>query len=266
MKEKIKNSIYGFIVGDALGVPYEFKQNIGLTKLEMVGYGTYNQPKGTWSDDTSFLLATMDSDLTNIEELTDNFRDIVIVGDYTPHGKMFDIGLTTYKNLFGLPSNLQDDNGSLMRILPYAFINNINKQDIINSSYITHKSPLAATCCLVYVEWVKQTLNGDYSYQEIFDSIVNENNFTNLFDNIFRPSTKGYVADSLLIVLDVIKKAKSYQEGVLEAINLGGDTDTHAALIGGVLAIKYDDFTPFINDIQNKELVDFIINKFIEKI
>ncbi|WP_208600524.1 ADP-ribosylglycohydrolase family protein [Streptobacillus ratti] len=27
----------------------------------MVGYGTHNQPAGTWSDDTSMLLATLDS-------------------------------------------------------------------------------------------------------------------------------------------------------------------------------------------------------------
>lgn len=59
MKEKIYNTIYGAIIGDAQGVPVEFKTRDELKEnpvTDMRGYGTYNLPKGSWSDDTSMTL------------------------------------------------------------------------------------------------------------------------------------------------------------------------------------------------------------------
>ena len=62
--KKIKSMLYGFAVADALGIPVEFKSRKILKKnpvTSMQGFGTYNQPAGTWSDDTSMTLATMES-------------------------------------------------------------------------------------------------------------------------------------------------------------------------------------------------------------
>ncbi len=53
----LKSAIYGLAVGDALGVPYEFKFRGAFECTDMIGYGTHNQPEGTWSDDTSVPLA-----------------------------------------------------------------------------------------------------------------------------------------------------------------------------------------------------------------
>ena len=61
---KIRDGIVGLTVGDALGVPVEFKSREYLIEnpvTGMMGHGTYDQPKGTWSDDTSLTLATMNS-------------------------------------------------------------------------------------------------------------------------------------------------------------------------------------------------------------
>ena len=52
---KIKAGICGFVVGDALGVPAEFSSRETLQKnpvKTITGYGTYNMPPGTYSDDT----------------------------------------------------------------------------------------------------------------------------------------------------------------------------------------------------------------------
>lgn len=60
----LKNSLLGFVVGDAMGVPIEFETRETLKEYpltEMVGYGSYDEPAGTWSDDTSMTLATIDS-------------------------------------------------------------------------------------------------------------------------------------------------------------------------------------------------------------
>ena len=70
----VRSSIYGFVVGDALGVPVEFLSRETLKNnpiQDMEEYGTHNQPKGTWSDDTSMVLATIDgilnSQISNID-------------------------------------------------------------------------------------------------------------------------------------------------------------------------------------------------------
>ena len=63
-KEKVKGGILGLCVADALGVPVEFmsREEIRLNPVtDMVGYGTYNLPPGTWSDDSSLTLCLLDS-------------------------------------------------------------------------------------------------------------------------------------------------------------------------------------------------------------
>lgn len=58
--EQVRAVLYGFVVGDVLGVPVEFKTRDTYTVTDMQGYGTYDQPPGTWSDDTSLTLALME--------------------------------------------------------------------------------------------------------------------------------------------------------------------------------------------------------------
>ena len=60
----VKTSFLGFAIADALGVPVEFLSRNSLKKqplCDMIGYGTHGVPEGTWSDDTSSMLATVDS-------------------------------------------------------------------------------------------------------------------------------------------------------------------------------------------------------------
>ena len=64
IKEIIKAGIFGTVVGDALGVPVEFTSRAERKAdpvTDMREYGTHNQPKGTWSDDSSMMIATLDS-------------------------------------------------------------------------------------------------------------------------------------------------------------------------------------------------------------
>lgn len=62
--KKVYNGIIGLAIGDAIGVPAEFKSRQEIAEnpvVTMGGYGTHNQPIGIWSDDTSLTLALMDS-------------------------------------------------------------------------------------------------------------------------------------------------------------------------------------------------------------
>lgn len=128
----IKSAIFGHAVGDALGVPVEFVKREKLEKCpvtDMLEFGTHNQPKGTWSDDTSMTLCTLDS-LTRQnaiipEDIMLNFSKWLLEGKFTPFGCTFGVGRTTLKAIANyqkgktyICSKEKDNgNGSLMRIL-----------------------------------------------------------------------------------------------------------------------------------------------------
>ncbi|MBG0765793.1 MAG: ADP-ribosylglycohydrolase family protein [Tissierellales bacterium] len=165
MPQKILSSIMGSCVADALGVPVEFYSREQLKRnpvADMRAYGTYNQPAGTWSDDTSMTLCTLDSLSKGLDykDIMDKFLSWYKDGEYTPHGETFDIGMSTSKALnkydsgeeplkSGGTGERDNGNGSLMRILPVLFYlqktygeNWIEKEEayqiIHNISALTH--------------------------------------------------------------------------------------------------------------------------------
>lgn len=136
MTDYIKGSIWGLIVGDALGVPVEFKEREALRKhpvTDMMEYGTHYQPKGTWSDDSSMMLCTLDSlgskGKIDYDDIMAKFASWLFEDEYTPHGETFDYGGATCRAIeryrsgvapleCGGCSERDNGNGSLMRILP----------------------------------------------------------------------------------------------------------------------------------------------------
>ncbi|WP_193438514.1 ADP-ribosylglycohydrolase family protein, partial [Streptococcus suis] len=133
-KQQAQAVIYGLAIGDAIGVPFEFRERDTFTVKDMVGYGTYNLPAGTWSDDTSLTLALMEhlSEKSKLSDLMDKF--VAYRNGYlTPYGDCFDIGIATNQAIERyLAGNLPEEsggsgerdngNGALMRISPLALI------------------------------------------------------------------------------------------------------------------------------------------------
>ena len=96
-------ALYGVAIGDAVGVPYEFKERGSFICTDMTGYGTYNKPIGTWSDDTAMTIATEDSLRQNggwidTADMFLNFHRWLFFDEYTVDGT-FDVGGTTSKAL-----------------------------------------------------------------------------------------------------------------------------------------------------------------------
>jgi ADP-ribosylglycohydrolase len=63
-REKILGGLWGALIGDAVGVPVEFRKRAELRRdpvTDMREFGTHHQPKGTWSDDGALTLCTVDS-------------------------------------------------------------------------------------------------------------------------------------------------------------------------------------------------------------
>ena len=81
-RKQLENSIWGFILGDCLGVPYEFKEQGTFKYKKFAEFGTFNQPAGTWSDDTSLTLCLVENIIegSNPDDLMKKFSDFESFG------------------------------------------------------------------------------------------------------------------------------------------------------------------------------------------
>lgn len=185
LKENINkmDGLWGLMVGDALGVPVEFRSRDWLRErpvTDMIGFGTYDQEAGTWSDDTSMTLAAMDSLCRGLdyEDMMKRFKDWLFYNkEYTPHGEVFDVGgvcrraIKNYTMGFtvrecGIDGENSSGNGSLMRILPAVLYTlkdgktlDENTLEVIhNVSRLTHAHPIALTGCGIYAFLVEELL------------------------------------------------------------------------------------------------------------
>ncbi len=307
MKSKYLGGLMGFVIGDAFGVPVEFMSRRELLKnpiTKMVGYGTHNQPAGTWSDDTSMMIATIDSinskqkiDLTDIALKFVAWKNHA---SYTALGELFDIGNTCAKaiNNFeethdpytcGLKDNNANGNGSLMRILPiayYAVEKRLKDDEILevvkDVSSLTHAHEISIMGCYIYVRYAMFLLNGKDKYSAY--SMVKSIDYT-MFSEETRAayqrlllgdiskltindiSSSGYVVDSLESAIWVTLQSENFKEAIIGAVNLGSDTDTIGAITGGLSGILYgDELIPedWKNTIARKEYLLDIFEEFYE--
>lgn len=307
-RDVYKDSFFGFVVGDALGVPLECTPRVELKNHpvnDMIGFRTHMMPPGTWSDDTSMTLAELDSisEKEDIDyyDIMDKFVSWCRNNDYTGTGVFFDIGNTTKKALtnYTLGNNPLDcgcstindnGNGSLMRMLPfviYSIKNELNEDDevkLINeASGITHNHEISKLGCKIYCDIMKYLFNGK-NIDEIIE-IVSKKDYKqyysleaiNAYKRILDGSIKyaqekdiishGYVVSTLEAAIWSLYNSVDYSSAVLTAINLGGDTDTVAAVTGSLAGAYYGMIpTKWIENVSNIELVDYLYNSFIEKL
>lgn len=287
MSTVIHDSLFGLSIADALGVPVEFKyrEELALDPVKGVrGYGTYNQPPGTWSDDSSLTFCLADS-LCSGYDLVDIARKLVAWRNaeiWTPHGRVFDIGMTTHRAIGVLDEILQKNdleslellhleadeytngNGSLMRILPlYWAIKDLSLKGqferIWEVSALTHGHIRSALACFLYLRLYHYLVdkkdksssfeNAIADFRQLLASQKISQAEQQHFARILAPSftsleaseiaSDGYVIHSLEASLWCFLRCQNYEETILTAINLGEDTDTTAAIVGGLAGAHY---------------------------
>ena len=292
----LKDILFGVAVGDALGVPVEFKDRAYLKQnpiTEMIGYGTYDQPKGTWSDDSSltFCLAESINEGLDLQKLANKFVSWKDDNYWTPHGWVFDIGIATRiaieKLAIGekpeLAGGLRENdngNGSLMRILPLLIHikdKPIKERFAITKqvSSLTHAHIRSVIACFYYLEFSRRiTLSqnkldiykelkkevSDFLVKSEINPIEIELFKSLLKDDIFlleesEIKSSGYVLHTLEASIWCLLTTNTYSEAVLKAVNLGNDTDTTGAVTGGISALLYG------NDAIPKDWINCLAKK-----
>lgn len=243
---KLKSAIYGLAVADAVGVPYEFKTRGAFKATGMTGYGSHHQPQGTWSDDTSMTLATCASikecGRIDVSDMLAKFRAWANEGKYAIDGRVFDIGCTTSEALYkgsGKDDERSNGNGSLMRIIPLAFTA-ASDEEIEAVSAITHAHDISKAACVCYVHIARALIWGE-NLTDILARVESPFERIRYINSLGESEIKssGYVVSTLEAALWAVSTTDNYRDVVLKAVNLGNDTDTVAAVAGGLAGIIY---------------------------
>lgn len=248
-KDKFDGCFFGSIVGDALGMPYEFKHASEIQyKPVMKAGGPFKLPKGCWTDDTTMMLCLAESLIEkrgfDAQHQLLKYLSWYEEGYNSAIGGCFDIGNQTERALTKFKYNLKltvaaeekfrAGNGALMRINPIPLVYSSVK-DILNyaelSTITTHNNEKCVEASLVYTGIINLALSGisKEKIQECFPV------------NIEKHDVDGYVYGSMTAALDAFYKTNSFEECMEFVIKLGGDTDTNAC-IAGMLAGAYYGF------------------------
>lgn len=316
MKNYVLDGIMGLCVGDALGVPVEFKSRETLKEkpiTDMVGNRVHNQPIGTWSDDTSMTLCLLDSLLDGLDykDIMNKFKLWFTKGDYTPYGEVFDVGISTQQAISrymrgtkplkcGGVEEYDNGNGSLMRILPLLFYiqslysidfqNTDEAFDIIhNVSALTHAHKRSQIACGIYLSIASMLMKDvelevavEIGIQKAFEYYNKLPEFKKELIHFKRLSKKhfyktkeydirssGYVVDTLEASVWCLLNTKTYKDCVLKAVNLGGDTDTTSAVVGGLAGLYYgieNIPSQWIKKIARRNYIENISDQFYQSL
>jgi ADP-ribosyl-[dinitrogen reductase] hydrolase len=275
LKEKISGGLIGLLVGDALGVPYEFHKRDEIPALAEIeftpppGFRRSHDrvPPGTWSDDGAHALTLLASLLergtVDLDDLGSRMIAWYDSGYKAVDGKVFDVGIQTGQAINRLARGVPADeagssdvhangNGSLMRVLPLALWHKGSVEEMVadaqKQSLITHGHLCSQVCCALYCLWARYTLSDSPdAWQEAVTSLraiyaegskeQEELEWSIRPDDPLEGTGSGYVVDCLRSARWALQ-AGEYEHVVKAAVSLGNDTDTTACVAGGIAGLR----------------------------
>lgn len=272
--DRIAGGVIGMLVGDALGVPYEFHAPDDLPLIGRIEFeppdgfdrAHMGTPPGTWSDDGAQALCLLDSLLVCGWMNADDFGRRLLrwyeEGYLAVDGRVFDVGIQTGRALRRLRAGVAaaeagDDpdakgNGSLMRVLPLALWHRGSDAELIRDaqmqSRVTHGALACQVCCALYCLWARRVAEdaGD-SWGEAVATLrafyPDGSDERRELEWAIRPDEPaeghggGFVVDCLRSARWAVAQG-DYEATVKAAVALGNDTDTTACVAGGIAGLR----------------------------
>ncbi len=275
LAERVRGALWGLLVGDALGVPYEFhlpstlppRQALEMTPPPGFARAHLGTPPGTWSDDGAHALCLLASLLhcrkLDLEDLMRRMVNWYEHGYLAVDGRVFDVGIQTGKALGEYrrgvpaleagPAGEQDNgNGALMRVMPLALWHRGSDEELVHDaalqSRVTHGHLRSQVACGLYCLWARHTLRGDgaawitattrlRALYPLESPARRELELQLRPDSDERGSGSGYVVDCLRSARWAVAQGP-YEDVVKAAISLGRDTDTTACVAAGIAGAR----------------------------
>ena len=275
LRARIEGAVIGLLVGDALGVPYEFHPPTALPPRHAIeldppaGFDRAHRgvPPGTWSDDGAQALCLLASLLERGTLDTEDFGRRLLrwydKGYLAVDGRVFDVGITTAEairtiatgtraHLAGPIDDYANGNGSLMRTLPLALWHRGSDAALVADaelqSRVTHGHRRARVCCALYALWGRRVLEDipepwNAAVATLRAIYADDEEGTRELEWSVRPDDRakgkgsGYVVDALRSARWATEQG-GYEDVVKSAILLGNDTDTTACIAGGIAGLR----------------------------
>lgn len=260
VQSRARGCLLGQLAGDALGGLVEFKTPERIREAypggvrELADGGTWHTIAGQPTDDSELALLLA--------------RMLVERGRYDPgearkayvfwlNSGPFDQGFTVSGALRGHPNRESQSNGALMRISPLGIFG--SRHDLERAAEwarqdaaITHAHPVCQQANALFVMAIAHAVRTGCPPGELYRQVVNWAGGMRaappLADAIEAAqsappadyvSQQGWVLVALGNALWQLLHAPSLEEGVVDTVMRGGDTDTNAAICGALLGAVY---------------------------
>jgi len=305
-REAVAGGVWGLLVGDAHGVPYEFRSPSELPpldRIEMPPPADFERshpdaPPQAWSDDGAHALCLLASLLEcgrlDVQDLGRRLLDWFDSGYMAVGGVVFDVGLQTRDALLALRRGVSAEvsgpghertngNGSLMRVLPLALWHRGSDEalvrDAARQSLVTHSHPRSQLCCALYCLWVRATLRetrdpwrdavARLRVIAASDAAWRGELATHVCPEVEpRPSGSGYVVDCLYSAR-YASQEPSFELSIKRAVSLGEDTDTTAAVAGGIVGVRHglsNIPSRWLSALPGRELVEPLVESLVSHV
>ena len=296
--DKVKGTIYGQAIGDALGLGTEgmtyedmaWKYPHGITNYRDIFQDRHRKrwKIGDWTDDTDMMLcianAVIEDKGMNLKTIARNFKEWAM-------GEPMGIGENTYKVLMIADyeekpievsrkvwemSHCQSAaNGGLMRTSIVGLFPKAVEQCAADICRLTHYDPRCVGSCVIVSELIHSLVYNTHALsfydmidvgrkyddriEEYIDLARNEDiDALELQDD----DSVGYTLKTLAAGLWAYWHARSFEEGLLAVVRAGGDADTNAAVACAILGAKYGyDAIPteYVDGLIYKKQLDDVI-------
>lgn len=274
-ESRIKGALYGVAVGDALGGPVEFMAPEEIVRrhvcvADMIGGGWLHLEPGEITDDTQMTLCVaegiVEAPEAPIQAIGHRFiqwadsgpKDIGgacsasiwnarLAGGDAPTPEQWAEASEKTQQRQGHPV---EGNGALMRTVYTGlyYTSAVQVQSITEQvARMTHAGPRSTEACKMYARMVNlltasesrpQDAQGPRAFLAEHCRAVPEYAAA-VKASIVTPAPGGYVVDSMRIAVGTMANTDSFEQAVIEAVNLGGDADTNGAITGGLAGAWY---------------------------
>lgn len=260
LHDRFEASIISGAIGDSWGSSYENEILVDDSEIYYLGKKDSKFRRWQITDDTQLTLATcevLSNKEFNPEKLIDKFIE------YYRSKKLIGLGSSTLKAIIdkeaglhwtqaGRTGDYAAGNGTAMRIAPFAFFQNITRENIFDACKITHKNDEAFAGTLAVYLSIKAILSSEWNgINNLFDIIIPELPDTNVRDRLIdinnydstvtiseiaKLGNNGYVVNSVPFAIFCSTKIidLGLEKMFQEIINSGGDTDTNASIAGQI--------------------------------
>jgi ADP-ribosyl-[dinitrogen reductase] hydrolase len=257
---RAQGCLLGQLAGDALGSLVEFRTPDQI-RLEypngvrsLADGGTWNTIAGQPTDDSEMALMLARTLAAHGRYDADEARKEYV---FWLNSAPFDCGMTVSGGLRGRPNHDSQANGALMRISPLGIFGANHDLELVGDwaradAALTHPNPICLQVNALFAMAIAHAISTGVGNLDLYQQIeswaqqMNANKV--VLETITRASTapladyvhqQGWVLIAFHNALWQLLHAPTLEEGVVDTVMRGGDTDTNAAIAGALLGAVY---------------------------